>query len=93
MFLKRGGGGGGGVGGVQGFTVLTSIPNDSYSHWYSRSLPLKNSEVPDSMTKSTMHTLEEEMATHSLQYSCLENPVERGACWATVIESQRIGQD
>ena len=27
--------------------------------------------------------LEEEMATHS-QYSCLENPIDRGAWWATV---------
>ena len=29
-------------------------------------------------------TLEKEMATHSLQYSCLENPVDKGAWWATV---------
>ena len=27
--------------------------------------------------------LEESMATHS-QYSCLENPLDRGAWWATV---------
>lgn len=39
-----------GVGGTveaQGFTVLISIPNDSYSHLDLRSLPLKDSEVPD----------------------------------------------
>ena len=28
--------------------------------------------------------LEEEMATHS--YFCLENPMDRGACWTTVHE-------
>ena len=27
--------------------------------------------------------LEEGMATHS-NYSCLENPMDRGACWVTV---------
>ena len=26
-----------------------------------------------------------------LQYSCLGNPINRGACKATVIESQRVG--
>ena len=26
-----------------------------------------------------------------LQYSCLGNPINRGACQATVIESQRVG--
>ena len=28
--------------------------------------------------------LEKEMATHPLQYSCLGNPMDRGAWWATV---------
>ena len=28
-----------------------------------------------------------------LQYSCLENPVDGGAWWATVQESQRVGHD
>ena len=28
--------------------------------------------------------LEEEMAAHSCQYSCQENPMDRGAWWATV---------
>ena len=28
-----------------------------------------------------------------LQYSCLENPKNRGAWWATVHRSQRIGHD
>ena len=28
--------------------------------------------------------LQEGMATHPLQYSCLEDPMERGAWWATV---------
>ena len=28
-----------------------------------------------------------------LQYSCLENPMERGAWQATVIKSQRVGQN
>ena len=28
-----------------------------------------------------------------LQYSCLGNPMDRGAWWATVRESQRIGHD
>ena len=27
-----------------------------------------------------------------LQYSCLENPVDREARWATVIRSQRVGR-
>ena len=28
-----------------------------------------------------------------LQYSCLENPMDRGAWWATVHELQRVGHD
>ena len=28
-----------------------------------------------------------------LQYSYLENPMDRGAYWATVLGSQRVGQD
>ena len=29
-----------------------------------------------------------------LQYSCLENPMDRGACWATVHRvTQRVGHD
>ena len=28
--------------------------------------------------------LQEEMVTHPLQYSCLENPINKGAWWATV---------
>ena len=28
-----------------------------------------------------------------LQYSCLENPMDGGACWATVHGSQRVGHD
>ena len=28
--------------------------------------------------------LEEGMATHFIQYSCLENPMDRGAWWATL---------
>ena len=28
-----------------------------------------------------------------LQYSCLENPMDRGAWWATVQGSQRVGHD
>ena len=28
-----------------------------------------------------------------LQYSCLENPIDRGAWWATVHGSQRVGCD
>ena len=30
---------------------------------------------------------------HQLQYSCLENSMDRGAWWATVMGSQRVGQD
>ena len=30
---------------------------------------------------------------NSLQYSCLENPVDGGAWWATVHGSQRVGHD
>ena len=29
-------------------------------------------------------SLEKEMATHSSQYSCLENPMDGGAWWTTV---------
>ena len=44
---------------------------------------------------------EEEMATHSsilannklLQYSCLGNPLDRGAWWATVHGVTRVGHD
>ena len=28
-----------------------------------------------------------------LQYSCLENPMDRGALWATVHGAQRVGHD
>ena len=28
-----------------------------------------------------------------LQYSCLENSMDRGAWWATVLRSQRVGHD
>ena len=28
-----------------------------------------------------------------LQYSCLENPMDRGAWWATFIGLQRVGHD
>jgi len=31
--------------------------------------------------------------SNALQYSCLENPMERGAWWATVHGSQRVGHD
>ena len=30
---------------------------------------------------------------HPLQYSCLENSMDRGAWWATVHGSQRVGLD
>ena len=30
---------------------------------------------------------------HPLQYFCLENPMDRGAWWTTVTESQRFGHD
>ena len=30
---------------------------------------------------------------HPLQSSCLENPMDRGAWWATVLELQRVGHD
>ena len=30
---------------------------------------------------------------YPLQYSCLENPMDRGALWATVHGSQRVGHD
>ena len=33
---------------------------------------------------SQENPLKEEMATHPLQYSCLENPTDRGAWWDTV---------
>ena len=31
--------------------------------------------------------------SNTLQYSCLENPMDRGAWWATVLGSQRVGHD
>ena len=30
---------------------------------------------------------------YPLQYSCLENPIDRGAWWATASGSQRVGHD
>ena len=30
---------------------------------------------------------------NSLQYFCLENPMDRGAWWMWCIESQRVGHD
>ena len=30
---------------------------------------------------------------HPLQYSCLENPMDREAWWATSMASQRVGHD
>ena len=35
----------------------------------------------------------EEGNGNPLQYSCLENPMDRGAWWATVHGSQRVGHD
>ena len=35
--------------------------------------------------------LEESMATYLLQYSCLENPMDKGAWWATVHRAVRSG--
>ena len=35
----------------------------------------------------------ERLHFHPLQYSCLENPMDRRAWWATVLESQRVGND
>ena len=37
--------------------------------------------------------LEKEMATKPLQYSCLENSIDRGVWWATVHRAQRVGHD
>ena len=42
--------------------------------------------------------LEQKMATHChngnpLQYSCLENPMDRGPWWAKVHGLQRVGHD
>ena len=31
--------------------------------------------------------------SNPLQYSCLENPMDRGSWWATVHGSQRVGHD
>ena len=31
--------------------------------------------------------------SNPLQYSCLENPMDRGALWATVHGSQRVGHN
>ena len=28
-----------------------------------------------------------------LQYPCLENPMDRGACWATVLEATKVGHN
>ena len=36
---------------------------------------------------------QEEGNGNSLQYSCLENPMERGAWWAAAIGSHRVGHD
>ena len=50
---------------------------------------------PPAMQKTQVQSLgrddplEEEMTTYS-SYSCLENPMDRGAWWATVIRSQRV---
>ena len=38
-------------------------------------------------------SLEKEMATHSSQYSCLENPTDRGAWQATDHGVARVRQD
>ena len=31
--------------------------------------------------------------SNPLQYSCLKNSIDRGACWAIVMGSQRVGHD
>ena len=36
---------------------------------------------------------EKAMAPHSSQYSCLENPMDEGAWWATVHGVARVGHD
>ena len=35
----------------------------------------------------------EEGSGNPLRYSCLENPVDGGACWATAMGSQRVGDN
>ena len=50
-----------------------------------KNLPANARDVRDSgSSPGWENPLEKEMATHPLQYSCLENPMDRGAWQATV---------
>ena len=45
------------------------------------------------MILSKLQELVREGNGNPLQYSCLENPMDRGAWWAIVQGSQRVGHD
>ena len=55
-----------------------------------KNLPAKQEKLVPSL--GWKDPLEKEMAT-PLQYSCLENPMDRGVWWVTVMGLQRVRHD
>ena len=49
-----------------------------------KNLPAKQETTGSTGDMGLEVPLEEEMATHSIQYACLRNPMDRGAWWAKV---------
>ena len=50
-------------------------------------------QLASTINRMSPLTLSGEGNGNPLQYSCLENPMDGGAWWATVHGSQRVGHD
>jgi len=58
-----------------------------------KNLPANAGKVRDMGSIPGLERSPEVGHSNPLQYSCLENPMDRGAWWATVHGTQRGGQD
>ena len=54
------------------------------TQWSTIHLPKQELQKTQVRSLGWEDPLEKGMATHSSQYSCLENPMDRGTWWATV---------
>ena len=62
-------------------------------HWPAGSLPLVPPGKPLSLLWCFLASANREGNGNPLQYSCLENPMDGGAWWATSMGSLRVGHD